>query len=116
MIKNIALILSIYTVAAVAIIYKFWGLEQAIGTFVGGLLMFVNVLSLSYLWKLIISKKSIALAIVVIIFKYLILGMILWGLASSVLLKVEGFLIGIVSLVFAILIANLQKSFFKSNL
>ncbi len=116
MIKNIAIILCIYTVLAASLIYKFWGIEQAVATLIGGLLMFVNVISLSYLWKLIISKKSIALVIVVIIFKYLILGMILWGLTSGVWLKVEGFLVGIVSLIFAILIANLQKSFFKVNL
>lgn len=64
--------------------------------------MLINLAGLAFVWSLIFAKKSIALAVFIIIFKYVILGMILWGLSSAQWLKPAGFLVGITSLVVAV--------------
>ncbi len=73
--------------------------------------MLLNLAATSFCWKLIFCKKSIALAVFVIIFKYVILGVILWGLSRAGWLNAIGFLVGLTSLVFSILAAMLIKSF-----
>ena len=78
--------------------------------------MLLNLAGLSFFWQLIFLKKSIALAVFVIIFKYVILGTILWNLTSAHWLKPVGFLLGLASLVFAIIVATLMKSFSSNNL
>lgn len=60
--------------------------------------MLFNLLGLWILWKLIFSKKSIALAVLVIIFKYLILGLILWNLNQIQWIRPLGFVLGLGSL------------------
>ena len=77
---------------------------------VGTVIVLFNLAGLTFIWKLIFSKKYIALAAFAIIFKYLILGMILWKLASAKWLNTTGLLLGLLTLVTGVLLATLQKS------
>jgi hypothetical protein len=85
------------------------GFETAISCLFGGTVMVVNLFGLSFLWKLIFSKKSIALAVLVIIFKYLILGLILWNLNQIQWIRPLGFVLGLGSLMIGVVTTALLK-------
>mgnify|MGYP001614170302 CR=1 FL=1 len=102
MIKNTATIIVIYTALAAWVAYFYFNLDFSLSILLGGLIMLLNLAALAYVWSRVFAKKSIALAVFIIIFKYVILGMILWGLSSAQWLKPAGFLVGITSLVVAV--------------
>lgn len=95
MIKKIAIVTFIIGVILALILSQTMGKEFATSLLIGCFLMILNLLGLAFLWKLIFSKKSIALAVLVIIFKYLILGLILWNLSESAWLNPVGFVAGL---------------------
>ncbi len=116
MIKNIATLMVIYVFILALAAQLYLNNEYAISIVLGGSLMLINLAGLAIAWRLIFfAKKSIALAAFVIIFKYVILGMILWSLASVSWLKLTGFLLGMTSMVFAILVATLVKSYSRKT-
>ena len=115
MIKSIAYSIIGYTTLAFGVVYYYWGMNWAISVLIGGTLMLINIASLTFLWKQVFFKKSIALAVIIIIFKYAILALILWGLASFTWMKLMGFLIGIGSLIFGLLFAPVIKLIVNRN-
>lgn len=110
MIKLLAISIFLYTALATAVALSFQTTGFAVSVALGGGTMGVNVLALSLMWRLIFSKKSIALAVLVIIFKYLILALILWSLASIKWLSPIGFSIGLAALLFGVLVVLLKNS------
>ena len=109
MIKIVAFAAAIYTVAACIVAVHYVNQAFSMSVLLGGLAVLLNIAGLSYSWRLIFMKKSIALAVLVIIFKYLLLGIVLWSLAETKWLSPVGFCIGLGSLVFAVLTAVLMK-------
>lgn len=116
MTNNIATAVIAYAFVATPAAYFYLGNTFSANVFIGALIVLLNLAALSFSWKRIFSKKSIALAIFVIIFKYVILGMILWGLSVNGWLNVIGFLVGLASLLFSVFAAMLVKSLRKENL
>ena len=114
MIKKISLFILFYTLIGFALANWFLNSSFALSFLVGGLAMLANVVGLSFIWRLIFYKKSIALAIFIIIFKYLILGMILWSFASVKWLSPIGFVCGLSALLVSVLWAALLKSISKN--
>lgn len=114
MIKKISLYLLLYTLIGFTLSYWLLNSSFALSFMVGGLAMLANVVGLSFIWRLIFYKKSIALAVFIIIFKYLILGMILWSFASVKWLSPIGFVCGLSALLFSVLLAALLKSTSKN--
>lgn len=113
MIKIVAFSAAMYTlVASLASVYYF-GHYSAISVLLGGLAVMFNIAGISYTWRLIFMKKSIALAVLVIIFKYLLLGMILLGLMKFKWLSPAGFCVGLGSLIFGVLFAAMFNSFVR---
>ncbi len=84
-------------------------LDTAKSAAIGGALMIVNLFGLWILWKLIFLKKSIALVVLIIIFKYLILGLILWKLSQLAWIRPQGFILGLSSLLFGIVGTTVYK-------
>ena len=110
MIKNIFFLITAYTlVGGIIFLYKF-SAEMAISFVIGGLTMLINMAGLVWFWRLVIYKKSIALVVIIIIFKYLILGIILWSLASIKWLSPVAFVSGLAALLFAIIFALIIKN------
>lgn len=109
MIKLTAALISAYTAVAAVAGYVFWGHSAGLSVLLGGGLMLLNLLGLAFIWSLIFSKKSIALAVLVIIFKYVIFGLFLWSLRSAEWLSAVGLLTGLASLIFAVLGVTLMK-------
>ena len=113
MINYIAVAVAFYAFVASIAAYFYFGVGFSANVFIGSLIVLLNIAALSFSWKRIFSKKSIALAIFVIIFKYVILGMILWGLSVAGWLNVIGFLVGLASLLFSLFAVMLIKSLKK---
>lgn len=119
MIKNIAATIVVYTLLSGFAAYFYFNLEFSLSLLLGGIIMLLNLAGFAFVWRLIFVKKSIALAVFVIIFKYVILGMILWGLVSAPWLRPVGFLLGMTSLVVAILFERLLtklKKYFSTDM
>ncbi len=116
MINYIAAAVVVYGFTASIATYFYFGFGFSANVVIGALIVLLNLAALSFSWKRIFSKKSIALAVFVIIFKYVILGMILWGLSVAGWLNVIGFLIGLASLLFSVFAAMLMKSLKTENL
>ena len=109
MIKITAISSFVAAVIFSVILYFTSGLETAVSCLFGGTVMVLNLFGLWFLWKLIFSKKSIALAVLVIIFKYLILGLILWNLNQIQWIRPLGFVLGLGSLVIGVLCTALFR-------
>lgn len=109
MIKFVAIISFISSVLLASLLYFTSGFETAASCLFGGGVMVLNLFGLWFLWKLIFSKKSIALAVLVIIFKYLILGLILWNLNQIQWIRPLGFVVGLSSLMFGVVCGALFK-------
>lgn len=93
------------------VLYFAAGFEMALSCLFGGTVIVLNLGGLWLLWKLIFSKKSIALAVLVIIFKYVILGLILWNLNQIQWVRPIGFVLGLGSLMIGVVgVALLKKS------
>ena len=110
MIKLTAALIAFYTLLVAGIGSGYFHYDFSYSVLAGGLIMLLNLAGLAFLWSLIFSKKSIALAVFVIIFKYVILGLILWSLSSVNWLNPMGLVIGLASLIFAVLAATFIKS------
>jgi hypothetical protein len=61
----------------------------------GGMLMLVNVIGLTFLWDSLFQKKHVALSLLVIVSKYAILGFVLFKILSLSWLHPVLFSIGI---------------------
>ncbi len=116
MINKIARITIAYAVIASFAAYIYLGTSFSVNVFIGSTTVLLNLAALSFSWKRIFSKKTIALAVFVIIFKYVILGMILWGLSVAGWLNVIGFLVGVASLLFSVFAVMLIKSLSNENM
>lgn len=116
MIKFTATISFLTSVLLSVVLYFTSGLESAASCLFGGTVMVVNLFGLWFLWKLIFSKKSIALAVLVIIFKYLILGLILWNLNQIQWIRPLGFVLGLGSLMVGVVCVALFRKKIEERL
>ncbi|MFZ3230099.1 MAG: hypothetical protein WA160_07835 [Pseudobdellovibrio sp.] len=115
MIKLAAIYMIIYTLLGSIVLMLFADRETAISCAIGGFIMLINLIGIYLLWQVVFTKKSIALAVVIIILKYLILGFVLWYLAQVSYIRPIGLVVGLSTLVLAILSTTLTKSFVKNN-
>lgn len=110
-----AILIALYSLLFSLILLKFRTSDAAFNCLVAGAIMLLNFLAITWLWKIIFNKKSIALAVLIIIFKYLILAMILWKLSSWIVLDPVGLVVGFSSLLFAALTTTLLSQFFSTK-
>ncbi len=90
--------------------YILWGRLEALSFASGAGLSFLNLAALSVTWSLILAKKLIALALGVIVFKFAILGWILYEVVRSKYLLIGWFALGMGLVVVSALIAGLRTS------
>ena len=115
MIKKTSYSILFYSILGFCVSWPLYGFNFSVSLFSGSMMMLINLAGLSLVWNFIFSKKSIALVLSVIIFKYLILVMILWILAAATWMRPVGFLVGSASLVLSILTALSIESFSKKR-
>lgn len=116
MIKNTAISMVLYTLLAAGLGYYLYGSNQALSIVTGGVIMLLTLMSFVVIFAVVFYKKLIALAVFVIILKYVILGLILWNLSSAKWLEPIGLVVGLASLLIAILVATFIKSVSKEEL
>jgi hypothetical protein len=114
-IKNITIWMLVLTVLLVIYGQTFVLVGFNKGVLIGSAISIGNLLGLYFIWKLIFSKKNVALAALAIIFKYVVLGLILWKMASIQELNPIGLVLGLGILVVAVLLATAQKALFKKH-
>ncbi len=78
------------------------GLDAAVAFFVGVSLASINVLFVQYVWSRILGKKSVAWTLFVIVFKYTLLGTILYLVAARDWLPIEWFSLGLATILLSI--------------
>ena len=111
MIKLTARLLAVFIILASVILYFSIGLPAANSCLAGGGIMLVDLGGFYYAWQLYFRKKSITLMVLVIMFKYSLLGLVFWRLTKVSWIDPIGFVIGISTLVLAILSMTLTKNF-----
>lgn len=92
------------------LLHRFYNLEQAVWCILGGLTMLLNWWVLVWAWKRIFLKKSIALAVSVIVFKYSILGFIVYYAVTATKERPIGFVVGLSSIVLVMPVVALKHS------
>jgi len=91
-------------------IWTFGTAQQSLSALAGGMVVWMNWHFLSWSWWRILTKKSFALGVSVIVLKYAILGLALIVLARQPWLQPIPFVLGIGSLVpTALIYAHLRK-------
>lgn len=115
MIKIVASLTSIFTFLLATISFYAFDAETSWSALFGGGLMIINLLGLWFLWRQIFFKKSIALVVLIIIFKYLILGLILWNLNQIEWMRPKGLILGLSALIFGIVGSTIYKKFSTSS-
>lgn len=114
MIKYLILSIVIYTALISGLTYAFFDKNLSIGVLFGGLTVLTSIGGLASHWYLIIHKKLIALALLIIIFKYLILIALLWSVYSFKWIDPIGFCLGLTALIFSLFVALVIKRFSKN--
>lgn len=97
--------LLIFPVLTIVFNYVFGELQWNLPILVGAALMLVNIVLLTWAWRRIFIKKSIALAVSVIVIKYAIIGLLVFKLAQKETFEMAGFLIGLTSVLPSMLLA-----------
>ena len=115
MIKLTAALIVVFSLMLSAPLYYYQGSAASISCIIGGALMLVNLVGLYVVWDRIFAKKSIAIAVLGILVKYVVLGYMFWSLSSSTWLHPLGFVLGLSTLLFAILSMTVIKSFVRKT-
>lgn len=90
--------------------------HEALSFAVGGLIVMGNFILLGLGWNMVFSKKLVALSVLIIVFKYAILGVIIYVVVKQNWLLPIWFAGGIASMAIASLIYGLTLGFFKDDL
>lgn len=114
---KIILIIQILIQSIGAALLLFNGPQHAALSFVaGGLIVTGNFILLGTGWKLVFRKKLIALSVLIIVFKYAILGVIIYHFVRQTWMQPFWFAAGVASMMGASLIYVLIQRFFKDEL
>lgn len=98
------------------ILLRFNGPQYADLSFaVAGLIVMGNFILLGSGWKLVFRKKLIALSVLIIVFKYAILGVIIYHFVKQSWLQPFWFATGVATMMGASLIYALTQGFFEKE-
>ena len=106
--KMVFLAQFILLLAGTSVLALLVGWREASSYGSGAVMMGLNLGILAWLWGRIVKKKQIALALVVIVFKYAILGLILYKILSSPWLEPIWFCVGIGTLMVSLFAVTLM--------
>jgi hypothetical protein len=110
------LIFQALILAAGTILLYCYGPQQAAPSYiVGGFIVGGNFILLGNAWKMIFNKKQVALSVLIIVFKYAILGVIIYVLVNQKWLSPFWFSAGIASMMVASLAYGLTLGLFKEE-
>jgi hypothetical protein len=82
-VKLVLIIQAILCILGTALLIKYAAARQAYSYFSGSALLFSSFLFYSIGWSLIFKKKLVALAVVIIVFKYAIFAIIIFSIVDQ---------------------------------
>jgi hypothetical protein len=102
---------------AIGAVALYWcGPQQAAASYIlGGFIVGGNFILLGSAWKMIFNKKQVALSVLIIVFKYAILGVIIYVLVNQKWLSPFWFAAGIASMMMASLVYGLTLGLFENE-
>jgi hypothetical protein len=106
--------LLVLTVGTLAL-YFYGARQEALSFVVAGFIVTGNFILLGLGWKLVFNKKLVALSVLIIVFKYAILGVIIYVIVKQNWLLPIWFAGGVASMMMASLIYGLTLRFFKEE-
>lgn len=106
-----ALVLAVVTLA----LYLYGARQEALSYIVGGFIVTGNFILLGLGWKMVFNKKLVALSVLIIVFKYAILGVIIYVVVKQNWLLPFWFAGGVASMMVASLMYGLTLGFFKQE-
>lgn len=115
MIKKIAIISLLMALMSSGLSWLFLGYNLAITAFIGHFLLVVNLLGMYLIWSVLVKKKSIALGVGLILFKYPILGYVVVKLAKQNWFNSFGVFLGFFTFLLSIVLVTVLKHFKKLN-
>lgn len=83
MIKQIAQVQILLSLVAAVILLIFASQAAAISCLIVSALLLINLFGLYMFWKVVFFKKSIALGLLIIIFKYPLIALVLWQMSQQ---------------------------------
>jgi hypothetical protein len=102
-IKLFIIIQAVITVLGSLVLVEAKDAQSGASFAIGGGIVLGNVLSLAFAWSRLIQKKLIALSVFIIVFKYAILGIIIYKLLSIAWVDRIWLSVGLSSLVVSVL-------------
>ncbi|MFS4458936.1 hypothetical protein [Bdellovibrio sp. HCB2-146] len=113
--KLIIIFQALFTILGSLLLAHFAALPQALSYAAGSGLIFLTFVLLAWGWSLIFSKKMIALAIGIIVFKYAILGIIIYTLVKLSWFTPLWFALGVASFAISALIYAIREGLKEGN-
>lgn len=107
---------TLLTLLGAALVWHFATYQAALSFFVGSATLFLSLLMLGIGYGLIFKKKLVALAIGIIVFKYAILGIIIFALVKFHWFNPLWFSLGLASLVFSALFYAIREALNKEGM
>lgn len=109
--KLILIVQSLMTLFGGILLGYFYAAQHAISFMIGSFVILMSVFLLRLGYGLIFQKKLIALAIVIIVFKYAILGIIIFTLAKLTWFNPLWFSLGVASFILSAILYALREAF-----
>lgn len=113
--KKLTVIQVILMGVLIPLLAVFIAKHQIISASVGSGVILINFLLLGWGWGLIFRKKLIALSVGIIVFKYAILGIIIFRIVKQPWLDPLWFCLGVASFVITALIYSLSEALSEGN-
>jgi hypothetical protein len=113
--KHILIFQAFLALVGPLLVSYFVAQQQAYSFFVGSLVILVSVFLLGWAWSLIFKKKLVALAAVIIVIKYAILGIIIFELAKQAWFRPLWFSLGVASFTLTAIFYALKETLTKGN-
>ena len=113
MFRKIAIYSFLFGCVLLACVSPFFSQNMRITAFAVHVLLIINLIGLSFLYKIVSQKKSIALGLLLIILKYPLLGYIVVKMVKQNWFDNIGLIIGFIAFLSSIVFVTLLKHFRK---
>lgn len=108
--KNVLIYQALVTAVLGGLLLIFSAAQHSYSFVAGATIILISVLLLGISWKLIFQKKLIALAVMIIVFKYAILGIIIFKLMKLPWFEPLWFALGVSSFILSALAYAIQEA------
>ena len=109
MIKSLAKAQIVVSLCVAAFLYVFVNQNVAITSLSTSVVLLANLYGLFIFWRIVFLKKSIALGLLIIIFKYPLIALCIWQISKQPWVQLEGILVSMLAFIVSIVGVVLYK-------